>query len=104
MVGVATVVVVGVTLPRPPRVKRGRRRWVGGIRRRALCHIRTFLPGVILILLGTCGSTLKTHNTSAAPMQNVSAPLFAHPAPTKIKVDRPRAKHVSVANTAPLVL
>ena len=96
---VATVVVVGVKLPRPPRVERGRRRWVGGIRRRLLGHGRTFLPGVF-IGLGSCASTPTTQTTPAAAMKNVSAPLFAHPVPTKTKLDSPRAKHVQAIRTA----
>ena len=69
---VATVVVLAVTLPRPPRVERGRRRWVGVIRRRILCHRRTLLPGVLLLLLGPCTSTPTTQTSPAAP-ENVSA-------------------------------
>ena len=99
MASVATVVVVGVKLPRPPRVERGRPRWVGGIRRRRLCHGRGILPGV-LIILGTCTSTPTTQTTPAAAAKYVSAPLFAHPAPTKTKPDSPRANHAQAIRTA----
>jgi hypothetical protein len=106
---VATVVVVGVKLPRRPRVKRGRRRWVWVIRRRILGHGITigFLPGVFLRLLDTnililgtcCGSTPTTQTSPAAAITNVSAPLFAHPVPTKTKLDSPRANRAQVAPT-----
>ena len=33
-------------------------------------------------------------------MKNVSAPLFAHPVPTKTKLDSPRANHVQAIRTA----
>ena len=95
MASVATVVVVGVKLLRRPRVERGRRRWVGVIRRCGLSQSRGFLPGVIIIL-GTCTST-STNQTP--PAENVSAPLFAHPAPTKTKPGSPRANHVQVVLT-----
>jgi len=68
---VVTVVVVGVKLPRPPRVKRGRRRWVGMTRRRSLCHGRTILTGVFI--MGACFSTLKTQTTPATAIINVYA-------------------------------
>ena len=64
---VATVVMVGLKLPRPPRAEWGRRWWVGVIRRRVLSQSRTGLPGVILLLLGrSCTSTLKTQTSTAA--------------------------------------
>ena len=72
VVSVATVVVVGVTLPRLSRVERGRRRWVGLIRRRILRHLRTFLPSVLLVLT-TCTSTLVTQTMPAAAITDVSA-------------------------------
>ena len=96
---VATVVVVGVNLPRPPRVERGRRRWVGVMRRRVLCQGRTFLPGVF-IGLGSCASTPTTQTTPAVATKNVSAPLFAHPVPTKIEPGSPRANHAQAICTA----
>ena len=102
MASVATVVVVGVKLPRRPRVKRGRRRWVGVIRRRILGQGRTILPGVILCL-GVYDSTLKTQTTLAAAIKNVSAHGLVHRARTKIKVGSPLAKHVPVVLTALLV-
>jgi hypothetical protein len=95
---VATVVVVGVKLPRRPRVKRGRRRSVGVIRRRRLLMRRTGLPGVH-IGLGPCSSTPTTQTTPAAALSNVSAPLFAHPGPTKTKPGSPHANHAPVALT-----
>ena len=103
MASVATVVVVGVKLPRRPRVERGRRRWVGVIRRRILSHGgRAILLGV-LIILGPCSSTPTTQITPAAAITNVSAPLFAHPVPTKTKLDSPRANHVQVVLTKTLL-
>ena len=48
--GVVTVVVVGVKLPRPPRVERRRRRAVWVIRRRLIGHGRTILPGVFIFM------------------------------------------------------
>jgi len=95
---VATVVVVGVKLPRPPRVERGRRRSVGVIRRRRLCHGRASLPGVIM--LGSCTSTLiVTTLVYAATAVLVSAHGLVQRAPTKMKLDNPLAKHVPVVNT-----
>ncbi len=94
---VATVVVVGVKLLRKPRVERGRMRWVGVIRRRVPSHGLGLLPGVLI--MGTCTSTLKTQTSTAAATKNVSAPLFAHPGPTKIKPVSPRANHAPVAPT-----
>ena len=99
---VATVVVVGVKLPRPPRVERGRRRWVG-VRRRVLGHRRAGLPGVLIIMIFLWSSTLKTQTSPAAAALNVSAHLLVHQAPTKIKVSYPLAKHVTVVLTALLV-
>ena len=96
---VATVVVVGVLLLRRPLVKRGRWRWGGVIRRRILVHGRTILPGVLFIILGPCGSTPTTQTSPAPAPENVSAPLFAHPGPTKTKPGSPRANYVKVALT-----
>ena len=70
---VATVVVVGVKLPRPPRVERGRRRWVGLIRRRLPGHGLTFLPGVLHIPACTSIDTPVTQTSPAAASSNVSA-------------------------------
>ena len=100
MVSVATVVVVGVKLLRRPRVERGRRRWVGVIRRRLLSHCRTILPGVIIMLGTPYTSTLKTQTTPVPPNENVSAPLFVHRARTKNKPDSPRANHAQAVGTA----
>ena len=49
-VAIVATVLVRVKLPRRPRVERGRRRWVGGIRRRILGQFRLILPGVIIII------------------------------------------------------
>jgi len=46
-----------------------------------------------------CGSTPATQTTPAAAVKNVSAPLFAHPGPTKTKPASPRANHAPVALT-----
>ena len=94
-------VLVRVKLLRRRRVERGRRRWVGVRRGRILSQIRTILPGVIL--RGICTSTPTTQTSPAAMTINVSAPLFAHPVPTKTKVGNPLAKHVPMVLTALLV-
>ena len=51
----------------------------------------------------TCDSTPTTQTSPAAALTNVSAPLFAHPVPTKINWDNPRAKHAQVVPTVLLV-
>jgi len=94
---VATVVVVGVKLPRRPRVERGRRRWGGVIRRRILIHGRMFLPGV-LFGLGIFPSTPTTQTTPAAAIKNVSAHVLVNQARTKMKVDKPPARHAPLEN------
>ena len=48
----------------------------------------------------TCTSTPTTQTTPAAAIKNVSAPLFAHPGPTKTKPVSPRAKHAQAIRTA----
>jgi len=92
---VATVVVVGVKLHRPHNVTRGRRRWVGGIRRRRLLGGCKILAGVSFILsILACASTPAIQTSAAPAMTNVSAHSLVHQAPTKIKVDSPLAKRV----------
>ena len=48
----------------------------------------------------TCDSTPTTQTSPAAALTNVSAPLFAHPVPTKTKPGSPRANHVQAKRTA----
>jgi len=61
-------------------------------------HGRASLPSVLLLMMA-CGSTPATQTTPAAAVKNVSAPLFAHPGPTKTKPASPRANHAPVALT-----
>tara|TARA_B110000093_G_scaffold148978_1_gene162252 strand:+ start:302 stop:559 length:258 start_codon:yes stop_codon:yes gene_type:complete len=77
---VATVVVVGVTLPRRPHVKRGRRRWVGMAKHLLgqLGIFITFLRDVYIVPVVTMVmenfiSTPKTQMSPAAAITNVSA-------------------------------
>ena len=104
MASVATVVVVGVKLPRPLLVKRGRRRWVGGIRRLRSPRGQVVLMVVTWTRVHYILSILDLVYVVNQP-RNVSAPLIAHPVPTctKIKVVSPLAKHVPVVLTALLV-
>ena len=72
---VATVVVVGVKLPRRPRVKRGRRRCVGLTRQRGLLKRRHVWKGVIMM----CGEVAYSSTNSPQPgavaaTEDVSAP------------------------------
>jgi len=97
-VAIVATVLVGVKLLRRPRVKRGRRSWGGVVRR--LCHGLTFLPGVGLALNALLSSTPTTQTPNAPAIENVSAPVFAHPGPTKTKPGSPRANHAQAIRTA----
>ena len=83
---VATVVVVGVKLLRPPRVEQAQQLWAGVIRSQLLNQNATIGRRRVIWLMGIFASTLKirTQTTPVAAMKNVFAQRPVNRAPTKI--------------------
>ena len=82
---VATVVVVGVKLARPPRVEQAQQLWAGVIRSQLLNQTATVGRRLVICIMGIYVSTLKIQTTPVAAMKNVFAQRPVNRALTKTK-------------------
>ena len=89
---VATVVLVGVKLLRPPCVEQARRLWVGVRRSLLLNQNATIGRRRVICITGIYVSILKIQTTPVAAVENVFAQRPVNRAPTKIKPGYHRVK------------